>query len=563
MLPTLDLDAAGVIAVLDGSDADSRLGRYQLYYQVGGGGMAEVFLARDVGSGGLDRWVAIKRVLPHLASEEKALQMLVDEARMSARIAHPNVAQVIDIGDVEGAPFIVMEYLHGEPLSSVLRRIRKAEQQPNVDLMARVVANACEGAHAAHELRGPDGRRSELVHRDFSPQNLFITYDGAVKVVDFGIAKAKGRIVVTEVGTLKGKFAYMSPEQASGRDVDRRSDIFSLGIVLWEATTGRRLFEGDGDLEALRKVQEGDFDRPSKKRPDYPPELEGIVMRALSKRREDRFPTARAMADAIEEFLVVRRAVTSPTRIAEVMHHLFADRIAQREQLLSAQAPPGEMPAIELTSAETASTVMEQLPSASAVHVDVPPRPTTVAAAVGLVLLLLGAALWFGIDRVQSSQPVATQVVPRVVHKESSPMAPLPAAPSIAQTAAPTIVAPTTGLVSPPPPATAAPETTTSRSRDRDRERERDRPEPASAAPDTAAPASTAPAEAGFGLLNVQSRPWAWVSVDGARVRQTPIVGHRLSAGAHRIHLETEDGRTKDVRIVVPVDGSASVNERF
>jgi serine/threonine protein kinase len=544
----VDLAAAGVLAVVDPADEATRLGRYQLYYQVGGGGMAEVFLARDVGATGLDRWVAIKRVLPHLASEEKALQMLVDEARLAARIAHPNVAQVIDIGDVEGAPFLVMEYLHGEPLSSVLRRIRKSNAVPDMEMMARIVANACEGAHAAHELRGPDGKKAELVHRDFSPQNLFVTYDGSVKVVDFGIAKAKGRIVVTEAGTLKGKFAYMSPEQASGREVDRRSDIFSLGIVLWEATTGRRLFEGDSDLEALRKVQEGKFERPAKKRSGYPTELEAIVMKALAVDKNDRFATAREMATALEEWLVHRRAVTSPARIADVMHQLFADRIAERERLLSARVPPGELPAIELTSAETASTVMEKLPSGSSAAVELPPRPMTIVAVTLLALAVVAVAAWFLVPFFTGPPASVVAQAPRVQYKMSAPLAPPPAPDStIPPTAAPPAPPALEATAAPdlPPPETSG------------------RREHAANVPRSAAPESAQPAEGGFGLLNVQCRPWAWVTVDGNRIRESPIVGHRLSAGPHRVRLETEDGQTKEVRIVVPRDGTVSVNERF
>ncbi|MBI2896304.1 MAG: protein kinase [Deltaproteobacteria bacterium] len=316
---------------------ESKLGRYQLIYRIGSGGMADVFLARETGGGGLERWVAIKRMHRHLASQPQFVQMLLDEARLAGRIAHPNVGQVLEIGDADGVPFLVMEYLHGEPLSFVLRRALKVDGKPPIDLMVRIIAWACEGAHAAHELRAPSGENLNLVHRDLSPQNVFVTYDGAAKVVDFGVAKAKGRSTLTEPGTLKGKFSYMSPEQARGQELDRRSDVFSLGSVLYKATTGMKAFGEEADLIVLARVQKAQFDPPSRHAADFPPLLEAIIRRALADDRDKRYPTARELGQALELFLLERRVLAGPAQVSGMMNRLFAERIREREALLAVQ----------------------------------------------------------------------------------------------------------------------------------------------------------------------------------------------------------------------------------
>src|SRR4051794_11440312 len=280
------------------------LGRYRVVDEIGVGGMASVHLARMDGPGGFQKWVAIKRIHPHLVEDDQFVDMFLDEARIAAGINHANVAQVFDLGKDDNTYWIAMEYLHGEPLREVMRRAEDRKALVSPELAARICSDAAEGLHAAHELRGKNGQLLGLVHRDVTPHNLFLTYEGYTKVVDFGIAKVADRLSSTRAGTLKGKLAYMSPEQVRGAEVDRTTDIFALGVVLWELTTNQRLFRMDTDLDTLEKVQACIVPPPSTIIPGYPPELEACVMKALSKRKQDRFATAREFSRALQSFLM-------------------------------------------------------------------------------------------------------------------------------------------------------------------------------------------------------------------------------------------------------------------
>ncbi len=308
------------------------LGRYRIVDEIGVGGMASVHLARADGPGGFQKWVAIKRIHRHLAEDETFIRMFLDEARIAARISHPNVAQVFDLGKHRDTYWIAMEYLHGEPLREIMRAVEEGGAPPmSPHLAARIVADAAEGLHAAHELRDKDGKLLNLVHRDVTPHNLFLTYDGAVKVVDFGIAKVTGRLANTRAGTLKGKLAYMSPEQVRGSAIDRRTDIFALGVVLWELTTGRRLFRMESDLETLERVQACVVPPPSSIVENYPVELESIVMRALAKDLNRRFPTAREISRALQQYLMKAGSFVGSEEIGSYVKHVLSDRFQRRE----------------------------------------------------------------------------------------------------------------------------------------------------------------------------------------------------------------------------------------
>lgn len=297
--------------------------------------MASVHLARMDGPGGFQKWVAIKRIHPHLVEDDQFVDMFLDEARIAAGISHANVAQVFDLGKDDNTYWIAMEYLHGEPLREVMRRAEDRNMRVSPDLAARICADAAEGLHAAHELRGKNGQLLGLVHRDVTPHNLFVTYDGYTKVVDFGIAKVADRLSSTRAGTLKGKLAYMSPEQVRGAEVDRTTDVFALGVVLWELTTNQRLFRMDTDLDTLEKVQACIVPPPSSILPDYPVELESVLMKALAKRKQDRYPTAREFSRALQTYLVRRGAFVGPEEVAQFVRHVFADRIPKREAHLA------------------------------------------------------------------------------------------------------------------------------------------------------------------------------------------------------------------------------------
>ncbi len=307
------------------------LGRYRVVDEIGIGGMASVHLARMDGPGGFQKWVAIKRIHPHLIEDDSFIHMFLDEARIAARISHPNVATVFELGKHDDTYWIAMEYLHGEPLREVMRRTEEIGSPMPPEIACRVIADAAEGLHAAHELLGKNGEKLNLIHRDVTPHNLFVTYEGTTKVVDFGIAKFSSRMSSTRAGTLKGKLAYMSPEQVQGETIDRRTDIFALGVVLWELTTGRRLFRMDSDLDTLAKVQECNIPRPSTIIRGYPIDLEKIVMKALSKNRGERFKTAREFSRMLQSLLMRRGLFIASDEVANYVQSIFKDRIEKRE----------------------------------------------------------------------------------------------------------------------------------------------------------------------------------------------------------------------------------------
>ena len=316
------------------ADRNLRIGRYELVYELGSGGMASVYLARSQGPGGFAKWFAIKRILPELGRDPRFVDMFLDEAKIAASLQHPNVAQVFELGREKGELFIVMEYLHGEHLGSVAVRAFREAGGIGYELASRIVGWAADGLHHAHEAKGPTGQPIGLVHRDVSPQNVFVTYDGSVKLTDFGIAKATDRTSKTQTGAIKGKAAYMSPEQAWGRSLDRRSDVFALGVVLWEITVGRRLFQADSDVATLLQITSAPVPSPSSIVTGYPPDLERVVLRAIAKEPGDRYPSAGAMARDLDRFVAASGAPVGSTELAALQERLFADRIAAKDQIL-------------------------------------------------------------------------------------------------------------------------------------------------------------------------------------------------------------------------------------
>jgi len=293
-----------------------------------------VHLARVVGPGGFLKWVAIKSIRREFSLDQNFVGMLLDEARIAARLEHPNVCQVLDLGEERGQYFVVMEYLHGEHLADVASMATTHQGRLPLDLSAHIVAQAARGLHHAHEARGAGGAPLEVVHRDVSPRNTFITYHGAVKVTDFGVASAAGRITSTEYGRIKGKIAYMSPEQVQGELLDRRSDVFALGIMLFELTTGQRLYTADSEMKLMMRVSEASVPRPSSVVAGYPPELEEIVLRVLARQPSERYATAEALADDLEAFVGTATGVEPSTRLSRTMNQLFADRILAKDGVL-------------------------------------------------------------------------------------------------------------------------------------------------------------------------------------------------------------------------------------
>ncbi|MBX3190615.1 MAG: protein kinase [Labilithrix sp.] len=313
-----------------------KIGRYEIVGQLATGGMAAIVLARLVGPSGFERLVVIKRMLPHLRSDSMR-EMFLEEARILAGIRHTNVVQVEELAANDGEPFLAMEYLEGESAAGLLRRLVAQRRTLPADLAAYIVAEACAGLHAAHELRGPEGARRGLVHRDVSPQNVFVTYDGTVKVLDFGIAKsndANTRKDLTKAGELKGKFEYMSPEQTTGAALDCRSDVFSLGIVLYELATARSLFHRRTHLLTMKAICEEPIVRPSRVLSTVPKAIDAVCARALKRTLEARYATAAAMRRELLPLATLPGAEEPRDRLAALMRELFADRIAEKEDMI-------------------------------------------------------------------------------------------------------------------------------------------------------------------------------------------------------------------------------------
>jgi serine/threonine protein kinase len=338
------LDAA-VVEILPGEDsmkpeptAPRRIGRYELCLELASGGMATVYLARVHGASGFEKLVALKRIHPHLAKEKQYVDMFLDEAQIASRITHPNVCSVFDFGQAGGEYYIAMEYLVGEPLSRLCRRVGQMKQQRRHPLlplrMAGIIAHACEGLHAAHELRDANGQLLHVVHRDASPRNLFVTYDGSVQVVDFGVASARHRTHHTATGQVKGTFAYMAPEQLRASTIDRRVDVWALGVALWEMLTFRRLFRRDNTANTVHAILYDEVVPPSSHRPQIPGDLDEIVLKALQREPRDRWQTAREMGRALQQVIRSRHEIIGPAELSDWMAEVFPQGQAQKDQLV-------------------------------------------------------------------------------------------------------------------------------------------------------------------------------------------------------------------------------------
>jgi serine/threonine protein kinase len=288
--------------------------------------MARIYLAKAGGIGAFERYVVLKTISPDRAGDQRFVTMFLDEARLAATLNHQNIAQVYEVDEADGNLFITMEYVHGENLRHILEStLRKGWTIP-VELAVMIVSSASAGLHHAHERKGKNGQPLNIVHRDVSPANIMVGYDGSVKLLDFGIAKAEERSTKTQQGTIKGKYGYMSPEQCRGKPIDRRSDIFALGIVLYEITTLRRAFRGNDDFDTMKRIVNGDLVPPSVAVPSYPRELEAIVLTAMARDPDYRFQTTQEMLEALDAFMQRAKLSGSPSAMARFMTQLYGSR---------------------------------------------------------------------------------------------------------------------------------------------------------------------------------------------------------------------------------------------
>ncbi|HNI59600.1 MAG TPA: serine/threonine-protein kinase [Pseudomonadota bacterium] len=311
-----------------------KFGKYELLAHLATGGMAEIYLARMAGSDGFSKLVVVKRLLADLAKDKEYVQMFLDEARINARLNHSNIVQVLELGEVDGQYFIAMEYVSGLSVAQVGKLATQRLGEVPQNIACGILLQACAGLHHAHETKLSDSDELGIIHRDVSPQNLLLTYEGFVKVVDFGIAKAEGRETRTQAGMVKGKFAYMSPEQCTGQKVDRRTDIFALGVILFELCTSRRLFKRATPIETYEAIQKGEVPDPCSVSPQVSRHVGDVILKALARNKDERYLTAEAMQEALE--LAMRRSGLKgrPLDLSRFLDSNFQAEIKEQEDLV-------------------------------------------------------------------------------------------------------------------------------------------------------------------------------------------------------------------------------------
>ncbi|MGN6108885.1 MAG: protein kinase domain-containing protein [Kofleriaceae bacterium] len=570
-------------------------GKYSLVAKLATGGMAEIFLARLQGAAGFEKLVCIKRILPHLAKDQTLVGMFLAEARIAAQISHPNVCQVFELGEIDGRYFIAMEYLEGVPLSC-FRRPDIYAAPPDPRLVAALGIQACEGLHHAHQLKRPDGSLLEVVHRDVSSNNLFATVDGVVKVLDFGIAKVQDASVRTSTGSMKGTYAYMAPEQLRGELVDRRTDVFAMGIVLWEMFARTHLFKRETDFLTFQAITTDPIPDVRELRPDVPPELAAAIAKALSRPRDDRFPTARALGEALARSVAALGGPLTQGELSDELARGFAYRIAEQQALiriaregggleLEEDLGPGVVQGTALaptpvsgsgvTPSAQSGTGPRSGPVANAIArsglsitvepvvVAAPPPPTSPIAtaapaaaprsrapviAMGLLAVgAVGAAVFFYAKSRQSVAQLAPAEEQRVVMASSAP--PLDAAvaygeapvdASIAISVAPPIDASVAPPIDAGAPVVAA---TLPDSHPR-------KVEPRVRVASTAEPKSARPAGPP-GYITIDAKPYAVIFIDGKRHGETPLVQLKLPPGKHVVRAVSRSGASRTFSISI------------
>ncbi len=409
------------------ADGPKLVGRYALFDEIACGGMAAVHVGRLVGPVGFSRTVAIKRLHPQFAKDPEFVTMFLDEARLAARVRHPNVVPTLDVVASQGELFLVMEYVQGESFARLLHITKSNGQRIPRDIVCAVVASVLHGLHAAHEAKSERGEPLGIVHRDVSPQNILVGVDGIARVLDFGIAKAAGRAQVTREGQVRGKMAYIAPEQLQHGSANRKADVYAAAVVLWEALTGDRLFLSDSEAATIARVLTGEVPHPNSLVPDISPELDAVVMRGLARDPTQRFETAREMARALEACA----PPTTATRIGEWVETTAGTALAVRARIVSEVEQIEEFPAAEASSRPPRILASSEEPTVAEVMgdrrsgvdpvpgFDVPPsaqrsRQRRVVIATALLAFLFGA---LGL-RALLPQPPARNDVRRVTAHE-------------------------------------------------------------------------------------------------------------------------------------------------
>lgn len=342
------------------SKESTRFGKYRLIDRIAVGGMAEIFLANQVDGEGLETPVVIKRIRPHLSKHATFVKMFLNEARLAAQLNHPNIVQIHDLGKIGESYFIAMEYIFGRDMRSIIPKAEEVGIPFPLVYALRIASDVCAGLHYAHQKVDLYGNPLNIVHRDVTPENIFVAFDGTVKVLDFGIAKATNQVEQTRAGELKGKISYMSPEQCQGKSVDRRSDIFSVGVALYEWLTGFKLFTGESEVVVMRSITEGKIYAPSYFKADIPEPVEAILMKALEKDRERRYQTAAEMRAAIDAFLSTYEFTPTPLHLSNFLRQIFHDELrAEQDRLVAKTAGPEQVVEMEELPAEPSGASRE------------------------------------------------------------------------------------------------------------------------------------------------------------------------------------------------------------
>jgi serine/threonine-protein kinase len=514
-------------------------GRYALLTKIASGGMAELFLARQRGPEGFEKLVAIKRILPARSGDQRFIELFLEEARLAARLSHPNIAQIYDLGIQDASYFLAMEYVSGENLGTLEARSREQGFRVPLPLVVKIAIDVCEGLYYAHHLTDPLGRPLRVVHCDVSPQNILVGYDGSVKIVDFGIARA-AHDTRKKTGEVRGKAAYMSPEQVMAEPLDHTSDLFSVGIVLYELLTQRRLFAREDLAETARAVREEPIPPVHRYLTDVPASLEAAVMRALERNREHRYPDARGLQRDLEAVLADRGGVPSNAALSEFMAVLFRESLAKRvftESTMTAVIP------LTGTQVPRAPTIIEAPPPERAATPQPPVMPVVTTSApragamgiLGVVLGLavgVGATVWYS-KRIQPTPMTIVAGEPQPGHFETSSTAAAGGGLLVEQRPVVTEL--------PPPPAAAGHDAAV---------------EP----PPTATERPLAPMEirhgrvqhsVKFGYLAINTEPWTNVRVGSRVLGATPLRDVKLPVGPQKVTFENPSLK---LRLTVKVD---------
>jgi serine/threonine-protein kinase len=430
--------------------------------------MATVFLGRILGAGGFQRFVAIKRLHPHLASEQEFVEMFLDEARLAASIHHPNVVPILEVGTSDRGYYLVMEYIEGDTLARLLARAATSRQRIPIPIVVRIVLDTLAGLHAAHELKDDNDQHLNLVHRDVSPQNILVGINGTARITDFGVARAATRLSSTRSGQLKGKLAYMAPEQARGGQIDRRADLFAVGTVLWEVLADKRLFKGEGEADTLNRVLFEPIPKVRDIDPDVDPELETVTMKSLDRDPEKRYPTASVFADELEKAALASSSIASVREVADYVQKVLGQDISQQREAVRAWLAQSEPSRTELDDRDIIVGV-GGVATTSSSAVSIPPKihsPTQPSS--GLLSEITRARrkrrdriLWGGAAASVAIVGGILLGLPRRDGTEASSAAgsATPAASPVPVSAAPAVPAATVlppPVAAPPPPATSA-----------------------------------------------------------------------------------------------------------